>query len=164
MKIGIISDTHDHHDNTLKAVEVFNDRGVRHVLHAGDIVAPFTAKAFADVTGAEFIAVFGNNEGEKLLLKEVIEDFGGMIYEPAYRGSIGGRRIFMSHWPAIAEDVAAGGKYDLVIYGHTHEKDVHRVGRTLVINPGEVTDWLTGRSSVVVLETEDMSVEEVSLG
>jgi hypothetical protein len=53
--------------------------------------------------------------------------------------------------------------YDLVIYGHTHKAETHRVGETLVINPGEATDWLTGRGQVVVLDTETMETETFTL-
>ena len=55
MQIGIISDSHDHHSNVLRAIEIFNESNVEYVLHAGDIVSPFTAKAFADLRIAKFI-------------------------------------------------------------------------------------------------------------
>jgi len=163
MKIGIISDSHDHHQNVLKAVEVFNERKVDYILHAGDIIAPFTAKAFAKVKGAKFIAVFGNNDGEKLLLVSTIKDFGGEIHEHIYTGDIAGKRIFMTHTASVLGSIVASGKYDLVIYGHTHKKDIRKVGKTLVINPGESTDWLTNESSMAILELDDMNVEEISL-
>ena len=163
MKIGIISDTHDHHEHTLKAVEIFKEQKVGHILHAGDMVSPFTAKAFADVDGAKFTAVFGNNEGEKVLLKQVVEEIGGEIYDYAYTGRIDGRRVLLSHWPDLVEDVAVGGRFDLIVYGHTHEQDIRQVGTSLVVNPGEATDWLSGRSEVVVVDTEDMSFERISL-
>jgi len=163
MKIGIISDSHDHHQNVLKAVDIFNSQEVEYILHAGDIISPFAAAAFSEVKGAEFIAVFGNNDGEKLYLKSRIEDFGGEIHEDTYTGQIGGRRIFMTHKPDVVEEVAASGNFDLVIYGHTHKQDIRKVKDTLIINPGESTDWLTGTSEVVVLELDDMSYEVISL-
>ena len=163
MKIGIISDSHDAHQNVLKAVDVFNEQNVDYVLHAGDMVSPFTAKAFAEVKGAEFIAVFGNCDGEKLFLKSTIENFGGKIYEDNYTGQIGNRRIFMTHKPGELESIADSGKYNLVIYGHTHKQDIRKVGNTLVINPGESTDWLTGSPAVVVFDTDNMNVETISL-
>ena len=163
MKIGIISDTHDHHRNVLAAVRIFQEQGVEYVLHAGDMVAPFTAKAFAQLDGARLIAVFGNNEGEKLLLSSTIRGFGGEIHEYSYKGELAGKRIFMTHTHHDVEEVARSGMYDLVIYGHTHKAETHRVGETLVINPGEATDWLTGRGQVVVLDTETMETETFTL-
>ena len=162
MKIGIISDSHDHHQNVLEAIRIFNERNVDYILHAGDMVSPFTARAFADVKGGKFIAVFGNCDGEKLFLKSSIEDFGGEIHEHLYTGVIGGKQIFMTHIPTTLDEVVGSGKYNLVIYGHTHKQDIRKVGNTLVINPGEATDWITGKSAVVILELDDMSVEKIS--
>jgi len=163
MKIGIITDTHDHHENVLKAVEIFNAHKVKYVLHAGDIVSPFAAVAFSRVEGAEFIAVLGNNEGELVILFEKIAEFGGRIYPDVYKGTIDGKRIFMTHRPSVIDEMAASGKFDLVIYGHTHKQDIRKVGDCLIINPGESTDWMTDTSCVVVVDTADMSHEVISL-
>lgn len=163
MKIGIISDTHDAHQSILKAVEIFNEQKVQYILHAGDIVSPFAAKAFADVKDTKFIAVFGNNEGEKLMLKSTIDGFGGEIHDIVFKGEIAGKKLFMVHVPTAIDEVIESQHYDLVIYGHTHRQDVRTFGKTLVINPGEATDWISGRSTLVILETDDMSYEVVSI-
>ena len=42
MKIGVLSDTHDHIPKIKRAVEIFNEEKVDLVLHSGDIVAPFS--------------------------------------------------------------------------------------------------------------------------
>ncbi|GAI36423.1 unnamed protein product, partial [marine sediment metagenome] len=105
----------------------------------------------------------GNNDGEKLILQSWIKDFGGQIHEYCYKGEVGGRRIFMTHVPSTIDEVVDSSRFDLVIYGHTHKQDIRKVGETLVINPGETTDWLTEESCVVVLELDDMSYEVISL-
>jgi len=163
MKIGIISDTHDHHQNVLKAIEIFNVSGLEYVLHAGDMVSPFTARAFAEVTGAKLISVFGNCDGEKQYLKSTIEQIGGENYGQIYKGQIAGKKIFMTHKPNIIDKSVRSGSYDLVIYGHTHKQDIRRVGQTLIINPGEATDWITGESFVVVLDLDNMTYESIRL-
>ena len=49
------------------------------------------------------------------------------------------------------------------IISDTH--DHHRkVGRTLIINPGEATDWITGSARVVILDLNDMSHTVEPLG
>ena len=163
MKIGIISDTHDHHEHVLEAIQIFNRFQVKYVLHAGDIISPFTVKAFANLDDAHFIAVFGNNEGERPYLRKIIAEFGGEIHDNVYKGTIDGRRIFMTHTSHFIEEIVNSKMYDLVIYGHTHTQDLRRVGKTLIINPGEATDWITGRSHLVILETDDMSYESILL-
>jgi len=163
MKIGIISDTHDHHVNVLKAVEIFKKEQVQYILHAGDIVSQYTVKAFGDVKNAKFIAVFGNNDGEKFMLKNIIEGFGGEIHRDPYHGQIAGKKIFMTHKPSLVEETAASGKYDILVYGHTHFRDIRTVGKTLIINPGEATDWVCGKGNLVILETNTLQVAEFEL-
>ena len=163
MRIGIISDSHDNRANILKAVEIFRERQVKYVLHAGDIIAPFAARPFGKIEGAKFIAVFGNNDGEKLLLDSTIRSFGGEIHEDSFRGEIGGRKIFMVHQCGGIDEIAASGKFDLVICGHTHKTDIRKIGKTLLVNPGESTDWLTDKPAVVVLELDDMQAERIGL-
>ena len=136
MRIGIISDSHDHHQNILKAVKIFREQKVDYVFHAGDIISPFAAKAFSEVKGSKFIAVFGNNDGEKLILASTIKGFGGEIYEGPHTTETAGRKIFITHKPGALDEVISSGRYDLVIYGHTHKQDIRTVGKTLVINPG----------------------------
>ena len=46
MKIGVISDTHDHLENISKAVTVFNNKNVDVLIHCGDYVSPFTFNVF----------------------------------------------------------------------------------------------------------------------
>lgn len=157
MLIGIVSDTHDHHENVLKAVDIFKSNNVDAVLHAGDIVSPFTANAFKDTANARFIAVYGNNDGEVMYLKSTINGFGGDIHEYCFKGELAGKKIYMTHTQHNIDDIAKTQDYDLVIYGHTHKQDIRRQGKSLIINPGECTDWITGTSHVVLLETDDMT-------
>jgi len=164
MRIGILSDTHDHHRNVTRAIEIFAHHRAQYVFHGGDIVAPFTAQAFAELHDARLIAVFGNNDGEKLHLKRTIEGFGGEIHEYCYKGELDGKRVYMTHTNHNVEEVAASQMYDLLIYGHTHRQDIRRVGRTLIINPGEATDWITGSARVVILDLKDMSHTAEPLG
>jgi putative phosphoesterase len=164
MRIGIISDTHDHLRNAEQAVEVFCRHGVQYVLHAGDIVAPFTAKVFSALRDAKFIAVFGNNDGERLQLKRTVESFGGEIHEYCYKGELAGRKVCMVHTDHMVEELAASQMHDLVIHGHTHHAETRRVGRTLIINPGEATDALTGSARVVILDLDAMSPTVEPLG
>ena len=163
MKAGIISDTHDHHEHTLAAIEILKQEKVDIVFHAGDIISPFTAKAFADVGAEKFIAVFGNNDGEKLILRSVIESFGGEIHDYSYKGIVNNKRVYMTHAQHHIEEVAVSKMHDLVIYGHTHVQDIRRVGETLVINPGETTDWVTGKSHLVILDMNTMDYDVIKI-
>ena len=63
MKIGVMADTHDHMSRIRQAVELFRRRGVVHVVHAGDFVAPFAIRPLAQLS-CPVLAVLGNNDGE----------------------------------------------------------------------------------------------------
>ena len=163
MKIGIISDTHDHHNCVLDAIDILNKNKVDIVLHAGDIVSPFTARAFIDLDCRQIIAVFGNNDGEKLALRKAFDTIGGEIHEYCFKGTLAGKKIYMTHVPCDIEEIIACQEFDIVIYGHTHRQDIRQVGKTLVINPGEATDWVTGTGKLVILETETMEYQSIDI-
>ncbi len=44
--IGIMSDSHDNLDAIRKAVKIFNNEDLDLVIHAGDLISPFTALEF----------------------------------------------------------------------------------------------------------------------
>jgi uncharacterized protein len=158
MKIGIISDTHDHYRNVQKAIEVFRAYAVETVLHAGDMTTPSTAQLFSELQRIRFIAVCGNCDINRHVLRSTIEGFGGELQENAYEGRLDGKSIHMAHTPGAVQRVIESGQFDVVVHGHTHRDYVRLIGKTLVVNPGEATDTKTGLGQVFILDTEDLSV------
>ncbi len=155
MRIGIISDTHDHMENIRFFVEEFKKAGIEHVLHAGDIISPFAAKPFSEF---KFTAVFGNNCGEKLFLRDIISQFGEIKPGPLEL-QLGGKKMLLMHEPYALEAAAQSGLYHFVIYGHTHHLERKRVRNTWVINPGEACGYLTGNATALILDLETGEVE-----
>ncbi len=153
MKIGIMADTHDNLPAVAKAVSVFNDAEVSLVIHAGDLVAPFVSRPLKELK-SEFVAVFGNNDGEKFGLKDV---FGEKIHRPPYPFNYMGKKILVLHEPDNIEILRSSGYFDLIVYGHTHEIDI-RKGRSIVINPGECGGWLYGKRTVAIFDFESGDV------
>ncbi len=153
MIIGIISDTHDRLDRIDWALGVFRDEGVELLIHAGDFVAPFTLKPYLEGPW-EFIGIFGNNDGDQILLDK---RSGGKIRTAPHVLHAGGRKIVVTHYPDAVDVMAEGPGADVVIYGHTHTPEIRKVeGGGLIINPGECCGWSTGRSSIAVLDTDTM--------
>ncbi|MHC4738033.1 MAG: metallophosphoesterase [Planctomycetota bacterium] len=163
MKLGIISDTHNNRGNVLKAIRIFNEQKAGWVLHAGDMASAGTAGEFAALEDAKLIYVSGNCDIDRALMQRTIEELGGEYYDPSYDGEIEGKRIFMTHKPDVMLSAAGSGRYELVVSGHTHKRDIHKVGETLVVNPGKARSRLIGESSVVVVEMDDMSYEVIRL-
>ncbi len=163
MRIGIISDTHDNHRGVRRAIEIFAEGGVECVLHAGDMTAPATAALFTELRRCRFVAVMGNCDADRVSLRGTIEAFGGEAYESCFDGSIDGRTVFMAHIPHSVRRAADSQAYDLVVYGHTHHQDVHRVGKTLIVNPGSARNWMAADGHVAIVDLADMSVTFESL-
>ena len=151
VKIGVISDTHDNMGAIRKAVSFFNENDVELVIHAGDIVSPFTAEEFKKLK-CDMILIYGNNDGDKLYLKEKFSNIGEFHSDP-FISELYGKKIAVTHIPNIVDALAE--KYDIVIYGHTHKKDL-RIGKSLVLNPGENCGYLTGVKSVALLYPKKM--------
>lgn len=159
--VGIISDTHDNRSSITKAVDVFNNAGCSLVIHAGDYIAPFTIREFEKING-DFLGIFGNNDGERKGLSKQFSRIGA-LYEPPYEFTRYGRRFVVMHEPDYLERYMTHDDVDVIIYGHLHEIDI-RPGKPLVINPGECCSWLTDRSTVVLLDLDEMKTELVDLG
>jgi len=158
--VGIISDTHDHRESIRKAVARFNKAGCSLVIHAGDYVAPFTIREFEKLT-CPLIGVFGNNDGER---KGLTAQFAriGSLHEPPYEFERDGFTFAVMHDPEHLDRFLARDDVDVIVYGHLHEIDI-RPGKPLVINPGECCSWLTGRSTLVLLDLSTMEPEVVDL-
>ena len=159
MIIGILSDSHDDMDAIAKVVELFNAEGVAQVLHAGDIVSPFTFDLFRDLR-APLDGVFGNNDGDRLLLRE---RSGGRVHVQPHFVTPGDLRGVVVHEPPLVPALERSGEFDLVVFGHTHQPVIRRTGRTLVVNPGKAARLHQGRSTVALLETDTGEARLVEL-
>lgn len=164
MKLGIVTDTHDNKPAILRAIEVFNSHGVDLVVHAGDMVAPFSASLFKNLK-APLKFHIGNNDGEILILRQRLLEIGAEVHKYDFEFELGGRLFLVQHEPVNLEAIAASGKHDVIIYGHTHDLDIRppEEGRPLIINPGEACSWFRGLANAALLDTEAMGVEIVKL-
>lgn len=157
MKIGIMSDSHDHKENIRKAVDCFNDEKVELVIHAGDIVAPFTVQEFKNLK-APMKAVFGNNDGERIGLSKVFD-----IHVHPLELTLDDKKIVVMHEPFEINALQKSGVFDVIIHGHTHKKIIDGRRDSLIINPGETCGWFSGEGSVVVLDTAEMDARLIEL-
>jgi putative phosphoesterase len=159
MAIGIISDTHDDMARIKQAVEVFNEKGVSHVLHAGDLISPFTFEVL-DSLNCPFTGIFGNNDGDRVLLRTKSRD---NVHEQPHSLTIEGKRIILVHEPEVVEALADSRHYDVIVYGHTHTPDVRKVNGALVINPGKAARLHKGISTLAILDTAKMEAGIIEL-
>ncbi len=157
MIVGVMSDSHDNLLKIAAAATLFRERGAEAVLHAGDFVAPFAVRAVVRA-GFPLVAVFGNCDGERRGMKKACNT----LYRSPHRFDLGGRTIVLAHDPQDLESEVSEGA-DLLVHGHTHNPHVQS-GAPLVVNPGETGGWLTGRSTVALVDLATMKAQIVDIG
>ena len=164
MLVGIMADTHVRLPMLDKAVKRLNEKGVELVLHAGDYIAPFVVPHFKPLK-ADLIGIFGNNDGDKELLKKRFADMGADIRGNFAEIVIDELKIAIlhGHEERLLRSLIGVDRYDVVVHGHTHEAKSYRKGKTLVINPGEVCGYLTQKSTIALLDTETLDAKTVLL-
>jgi putative phosphoesterase len=159
--IGILSDSHDNLVMVRRAVRLFRDARCDLVIHAGDIVAPFTASELREL-GCPVRAVYGNCDGEKAGLAKTFEGCGE-IREAPHAFSHGEVRFVVCHLDSPIDGYLASLPCDVLVFGHTHKPLSERRKGALIVNPGEAGGWLYGRSTVGLLDPEKMTVDIVPL-
>ncbi|MBN1492956.1 MAG: metallophosphoesterase [Candidatus Omnitrophica bacterium] len=161
MRIGIIADTHDNMEKIECAMNWLADRGVEHIIHAGDYVAPFSLKLIFKMLGAaQFTGVFGNNDGEKKGLESVAR---GTLHKAPYSFSVGDIRFYLTHDLVRTDIPKLCSTHDVIIHGHTHKAEITRQGTTLIINPGACCGILAEYPSIAMLYVPEMKAEIIRL-
>ena len=169
MKICIVSDSHDRADALAQAVGEAKARGCEAVIHCGDLIGAQTAKP-ALAHGLPLHLIHGNNVGDPQALHLQMQKSGGQLryHGPDARLELGGRRIFVVHYPEYGHAMACTGDWDLVCCGHSHAAGVDQVanvkgGRTWLVNPGTVAGlaapatWALGDLAAMRFEVFSMA-------
>ena len=163
MIIGAMSDTHDRLDAVERAISFFNSQQVTDVLHAGDLVSPFVAPLFSSLK-ANLHYVWGNNEGDHEFIKVKFTGIGISPVGDFAALQLGGKKIALLHGThqEIVDSLIESGAYNLIVRGHSHRAEIVE-GETLVVNPGEVCGYLTGRQTVALIDLAKMHGQIVEL-
>jgi len=108
------------------------------------VVAPSTLGKIQSF-GLPVHVIHGNNSGDLYALSKLAHAPESVIH---YYGmdaafSLGGKRIFLVHYPHYAKAMAATGEYDVVCCGHTHRPLIEQIANlhgatTMLVNPGTV--------------------------
>ena len=156
MRLGVVSDTHGHAENALRAVRMLESLEVQCVLHCGDVGSADIPRLFA-AWPTHFVA--GNCDPDFDELKAAItgrHQWHGLFGDI----ELAGRKIALlhSHDGRKFRQTIASGKYDLVCYGHTHVPESHLEGRTLVLNPGALYRAHPHTIAIVDLESLEVTI------
>jgi putative phosphoesterase len=161
VKAGILSDSHDNRGSAADILYVFMREGVGTILHLGDVCSPTVLEPYR-VCGLPLLGVFGNNDVDRQGLQAVS---GNGFHPGPFALEIAGRKVLMSHaFDELQGEIEERGKFDLVLFGHTHRPLTMHVGRATVLNPGEACGFVTGRPTCAVIDLETMAVRILEVG
>lgn len=165
MKICILSDSHDHIPLLEAAVKDAKALGVEAVVHCGDVVAPSTLHCLEQF-GLPVHVIHGNNTGDLYALTRLSHKPGGVLrYHGMDAGiELGGRRIFLVHYPHYARAMAATGDWDLVCCGHSHKVNIEwlphvKGGKAALVNPGTIGGVGKSKATWVLGDMNSMSFD-----
>lgn len=161
MKIGIISDTHDHLEHIEKAVSYFKTNDIALVIHAGDYCSPFSVLPF---NGLNLVGVFGNNDGDHYRLINAFNSINATMTGEFFDFVEDDIHFAVYHGTQqkIKDALVKCGSYDVVICGHTHQKELLETNKTLFINPG-TANGLGKEASFAVYDTESRKADFIIL-
>jgi uncharacterized protein len=161
MKIGILSDTHDHVEETRNAISLLIENGAKQIIHCGDLCAPFMIDILSEFD-IKIHCVFGNIDDRYLTTKKAENSKNVKLYGDIAELTIGERKIFVNHFPEISKIAAKSQSYDAVLYGHTHIAIMENIGKTLLLNPGDVMGRFR-KPSVAIYDTKTNNATIIKL-
>jgi len=146
MRIGVVSDTHGKADFFREAVRQMG--AVDLLIHAGDHLSD--AVSMSRETGIELVAVTGNCDWHA----------SGPAEEEI---DIMGHKILVTHGHRYGVKIdntklvqkLREGKYDLIIYGHSHVPEITYLPDGCLLNPGSVSSPRRGSSHSYAVVTID---------
>lgn len=141
MKIAVISDIHDHVWNLQAALKSIQEAEM--LICLGDLCSPFIVGLLGSgFAGRPIYLLFGNNDGDTFRITRNAANFPDIeICAEFLEIEQDGRKLAAVHYDNIARAMSEGGRYDAVFYGHNHRFDIHKTGKTLMVNPGALMGW-----------------------
>lgn len=154
MRFVAIADTHDNVFAIRDLLGELKKEKFEFLVHAGDVISPFALREFERIDKKIYLA-FGNNDGDKNLLMNVISKNNwiaaeivsfpdGVVYHGTDKNVV---------------DILKKLKVRFLIVGHSHKAKVEK-GDVILINPGEVCGYLTGKRSYAIIDDENVDIVE----
>ena len=163
MRIGLLSDTHDHVPAVRELVTQMIAGKCSLVMHAGDYCSPFVLKPFHDLS-IPVLGVFGRNDGDRDALSAAAGfGFGAAeLFESPHSFELGGKNILLVH-DITDVDQRSIDRHEIIVHGYTHVPEMKTRGNALLVNPGEGCGWLYGAPTGAILDLDTREVEFIKL-
>ena len=156
MRIGILSDTHDHVKRTARAVRRLVAEGAETLIHCGDLTGPDVVYECAALP-THF--VFGNNDYDEKGLRRAMAEIGAVCLGRGGLFELAGKRIAVTHGDSNKEiqRLSEAGP-DYLFFGHSHCPADDREGPTRWINPGALTRAARWTVATLDIDTDTLKL------
>lgn len=171
MKIGVMSDTHGSLTYFEKALDVLNDCDF--ILHGGDVLYHGPRNPLPDGYNPKELALKLNEVGNILIAKGNCDsDVDQMVIShpiqtPFVVSQFGKLRILLTHgYLESREDIIQKAKAmdaSVLIFGHTHVKELYMDENLVILNPGSTSIPKDGSHSVAIIEVMGEDDHELDL-
>ena len=163
MKVGLISDTHNHLRESRQAIALLLERGARHLVHCGDAGEDVVdlISATCREHGIRAHVAIGNCDRAHPEDQPFLASPAGVERGESPEFVLAGKRCASLHGDRterLARAVSDGG-FDYVFTGHTHAPADQRTGKTRLLNPGSPVRPRRGPPTVALLDLETDHVD-----
>ncbi|QDT40020.1 phosphodiesterase [Gimesia alba] len=160
MRIGILSDTHNHLQRTERAVELLRGAGAEALFHCGDLASPEIVNSCAVLP---FYFTFGNHDSDMVrILEQSAEEQGAHCLHWGGEVTLAEKQIALVHGH-ITRDLKPllEAQPDYLLTGHSHQQHDFHEGTTRRINPGALFRAKVFTVAMLDLKTDDLQWLEV---
>lgn len=163
MKIAIISDVHNNEVNLKKVLDYCAREKIETIICCGDLASKDTLEYFCDNFSGVVHYTFGNMDDGHLRNYEILQNYKNIkVYKNFGETEIDKNKIAFVHYPNVAKELCATGKYDFVFYGHTHKPWTEKINNCTLLNPGNVAGEIY-LPTFAVWETENDKFELIRI-
>lgn len=159
MKIAIISDIHGNMAYLERAKKIIDSQPIEIVICCGDIqdeetfleLDSWKQKVYIALGNADY-AIRENLGSGRLVAKhaEVFFDYGVL--------NLDGAKIAFCHYEYLARKLAENNTFDVIFYGHSHTPWEEKVGKAILLNPGEI-QARDGKPTFAIFDVSKMKAE-----
>jgi len=160
MLVGIMSDSHGRHLAVREAMRLFQERGVEHVIHCGDVGR---GEVFDELLGIPLGFVWGNTDLPDGRLLAYLDGLG--IEAPSsvpLRLVCGGKSFAVFHGHEVSfRQAIKTPSFDYICHGHTHEARDERIDGKRIINPGALHRVRVRTVATLDTKTDQLEFHEI---
>lgn len=158
MKIGILSDSHNHLPETRRALDLLVARGADCLVHCGDAGEDVVDLISAVCQTHELRAyvALGNCDRYQSGDHRFVANLVGIERSAQPEFEADGQRctVLHGHEPRRLVAAATSGQFAYIFTGHTHRPSDEHIGSTRILNPGSCARPRIGPPTVLLLETD----------